>query len=144
MYTCSAIGSCEGSEQTQKRKYVWVAECINAGRALLEDLYRQGATLLLHLSPFDAKPDAYDPSALLSEDESETSVHEEENEGIQTRSESKEVKGETKNALPVHVDAELAAEVAGVEYDEFQKGVKKLQAAPLALSPLGCGRVPLA
>ncbi|KAI6145242.1 hypothetical protein BKA82DRAFT_4358147 [Pisolithus tinctorius] len=120
-------------DEDAKRKYVWVAECINAGRALLEDLYRQGATLLLHLSPFDAKPGVYDPNALLSEDESETSVHEEENEGIRARSEGKEVK-----------DAELAAEVAGVEYDESQKGVKKLQAAPLALSPLGYGRVPLA
>lgn len=109
-------GSCEGSEQTQKRKYVWVVECINAGRTLLEDLYRPGATLLLHLPPFDTKPGAYDPTALLSEDESET----------------------------VHVDAEFAAEVAGVEYDEFHKGVKKLQAAPSALSPLEYGRVPLA
>ncbi|KAI6044968.1 Pescadillo N-terminus-domain-containing protein [Pisolithus marmoratus] len=129
--------SWERSEQNGKRKYVqpqWIADCINAGRILLEDVYRQGATLPPHLSPFDAKPGAYDPTAPLSGDELEGSIHEEDSGSTRgSESDSEEVKGVATKPLPVHVDAEslraaeLAAEVAGVDYDEFEKGVKKLQ-----------------
>lgn len=127
-----------GNEPKGKRKYVqpqWIADCINSGRVLLEDPYRQGATLPPHLSPFDAKPGAYDPTATLSGDESEASVHEEKESAGDAESESEGAKGVAKKALTAHVDAEslhaaeLAAEAAGVEYDEFQKGVRKLGTA---------------
>lgn len=52
-----------------RRKYVqpqWVVDCINAGKILLEEPYRQGATLPPHLSPFGEYMGAYDPTVGLT------------------------------------------------------------------------------
>lgn len=111
----------------------WVADCINAGKILVEDLYSQGAMLPPHLSPFDAKPGAYDPTAPLSEEEEEAVAIDDADGGADEEVESRLESGKV---LSMNVDsaddlhaAELAAEVAGVDYEELQRDMQKVQKA---------------
>lgn len=131
----------------RRRKYVqpqWVADCINAGKILLEDHYAQGSTLPPHLSPFGEREGAYDPTVGLKVDDA-TMIDDDEGE-----SEADEVKGDAGDeeddefgdeAAPEEValrqvaaasddlaalrSAELAAEAAGVEYGAFEKEITK-------------------
>ncbi len=131
----------EERERRQRRKYVqpqWIVDCINAGKALLEEPYAQGKTLPPHLSPFESREGAYDPTAGLGaedaamdeEDEGESDaegVNESEEEDEGTRNPEKAalraaLLAEDSAALRA---AELEAEAAGVDPVVFDKEVKK-------------------
>lgn len=139
----------EEKERRRKRKYIqpqWVVDCINAGKALLEEPYLQGKTLPPHLSPFGEHAGAYDPTIGLTnedavmEDEDEEEVVEDEDDGHQAvdgesdeealRPEEAALKAaataEDEAALRA---AELEAEAAGVDYGTFAKEAKKAKKA---------------
>jgi pescadillo protein len=116
--------------QRRDRKYVqpqWVVDCINAGRILPEDAYAQGKTLPPHLSPFGEEKGAYVP---LEVAEGEDVAMEGSDEDVS------EDEGADADASPIAIgkvandpeslrQAELEAEVRGVNYDAFAKEVGK-------------------
>lgn len=127
----------EERERRRRRKYVqpqWVVDCINAGKILLEEPYAQGKPLPPHLSPFEDREDAYDPTvgltaqdAQMDEDELDESEQESEDGVIE-----KAVPDETAlKAVAAAEDAaalraaELEAEAAGVDFGTFEKEVRK-------------------
>ncbi|GBE78381.1 Pescadillo N-terminus-domain-containing protein [Sparassis latifolia] len=127
-------------ERRRSRKYVqpqWVADCINAGKILLEEPYLQGKTLPPHLSPFGEHAGAYDPTVGLREDVDMEDAEEAEEAGDADEGESKVNEDRPEKvalkAAAVAEDevalraAELEAEAAGVDYGTFEKEAKKAQ-----------------
>ncbi|KAI0704901.1 Pescadillo N-terminus-domain-containing protein [Cytidiella melzeri] len=129
----------EERERRRRRKYVqpqWVVDCVNAGKILLEEPYAQGQTLPPHLSPFEDRIDAYDPTAPIGAED--VDMDEEDEVSQPEGSDSEEaVEGEAppeKTALKAAADAEdaaallaaeLEAEAAGVDFGSFEKEVRK-------------------
>jgi pescadillo protein len=113
-----------GRKLRLKRKYVqpqWVVDCINKGKILLEGPYEQGKTLPPHLSPFGEEAGAYDPEEDLEQAEAESSGR------IDDEDEEDDVNvsiadPQDEEALRV---AELQAEAAGIDYNAFNKAIKK-------------------
>ncbi|CAL1696035.1 unnamed protein product [Somion occarium] len=130
----------EERERRQRRKYVqpqWVVDCINAGKVLLEEPYAQGKTLPPHLSPFEDRAGAYDPTLGLGaqdvsmEDEEESEVEdvsepEEDAEEEAARPEKAALKAAAaaEDAAALRA-AELEAEAAGVDFGTFEKTAQK-------------------
>lgn len=136
----------EEKERRRRRKYVqpqWVADCINAGKILLEEPYLQGKTLPPHLSPFGDHKEAYDPSAGMAGEDAEMSEAEVDESGEQEDDAESEanagdepLQSATKSALKAAARAEddaalraaeLKAEAAGVDFGTFDKEAKKAQ-----------------
>ncbi|GJE86032.1 Pescadillo -like protein [Phanerochaete sordida] len=125
----------EERERRRRRKYVqpqWVVDCINAGRILLEEPYAQGNTLPPHLSPFEGRADAYDPTLGVSVDDAEMDDEEEEA-ASEAEAEDEEAAPEkaalmaaaaAKDAAALRA-AELEAEAAGVDFGVFEKEARK-------------------
>ena len=125
----------EERERRRRRKYVqpqWVVDCVNAGKILLEDLYAQGKTLPPHLSPFEDREDAYDPTLGLGvhDEEEESEVEDASEEEDEEDEEARPEKVALSAAAVAEDDAalraaELEAEAAGVDFGTFDKHVKK-------------------
>lgn len=127
----------EQRELRLRRKYIqpqWIADCINAGKILLEEHYSQGKTLPPHLSPFGEYEGAYIPSEetegeQMEEEEEEEDIEEETNVG--TPAEERQailnsvVAAATDDPTSLRA-AELAAEAAGVDFGDFEAKVKKV------------------
>lgn len=131
----------EERDRRQRRKYVqpqWVVDCINAGKILLEEPYGQGKMLPPHLSPFEDREDAYDPTvgldnqnAIEEDEESEVEMgdgEEEEEEGeeeeVQPEKAALKAAALAEDAAALRA-AELEAEAAGVDFGTFEKEAKK-------------------
>lgn len=126
----------EERERKRRRKYIqpqWIVDCINAGRVLLEEPYTQGKTLPPHLSPFEDRADAYDPTLGPAADDAEMDEEEDEEVDEEDEDEDEEEVPE-KTALKAAAAAEdaaalraaeLEAEAAGVDFGTFEKEAKK-------------------
>lgn len=131
----------EEKERRRRRKYVqpqWVVDSANAGRVLPEGPYLQGETLPPHLSPFGEGAGAYDPTKALEvsgdvamddEDESEAG-----DEGEETKQAEEILAPTAVNDEAALRAAELAAEARGLDYDAFEKKVKKAEKKAKAVS----------
>lgn len=127
----------EERARRKRRKYVqpqWIVDCINAGKILLEEPYAQGKTLPPHLSPFEDRADAYDPTVGVSIDDAEMQDEEEEEEAGSESGEEDEEAAPEKAALKAAAAAEdaaalraaeLEAEAAGVDFGAFEKEARK-------------------
>ncbi|KJA26184.1 hypothetical protein HYPSUDRAFT_37069 [Hypholoma sublateritium FD-334 SS-4] len=127
----------EQRELRLRRKYIqpqWIADCINAGKILLEEHYSQGKTLPPHLSPFGEYEGAYIPSG---EDAEGERVEEEEEEAIEEEADvgtpAEERQAILNSVIAAATDdptslraAELAAEAAGVDFGDFDAKMKKV------------------
>lgn len=122
-------------ELRSRRKYVqpqWVADSINAGKILLEDIYSQGKPLPPHLSPFGDHVGAYDPT-VEPELADDVDMSDAESEDVGSGDEDADAGKDTVEAALESVTedpaalraAELAAEAAGMDYGTFEARVKK-------------------
>jgi pescadillo protein len=109
-----------------------VADSINAGKILLEDIYSQGKPLPPHLSPFGDHVGAYDPTVEL-ELADDVDMSDAESEDVGSGDEDADAGKDTVEAALESVTedpaalraAELAAEAAGMDYGTFEARVKK-------------------
>ncbi|EPQ60868.1 hypothetical protein GLOTRDRAFT_53415 [Gloeophyllum trabeum ATCC 11539] len=134
----------EQRERRMRRKYIqpqWIADCINAGKILLEEPYGQGKPLPPHLSPFADHADAYNPTTVSRSEDAEMAEadSDEESEANDLGDDTAEPEADKPEAPVAKVTledvadpavlraAELAAEAAGLDYGTFEKDITKLQ-----------------